>query len=111
MARPDWSGRLGVTVERAKARAEALDSRTFDEIGELRLGRPHEVLSEIRAYLLRRSGEMNNAKNNPIQSLKLKETNGAAVIVLGPTIDNGPTPEHFKFDSGARLSFGLTLRV
>lgn len=25
-------------------------------------------------------------------------------------IDKGLTPEHFHFDSGARLSFGLTLR-
>jgi hypothetical protein len=33
-----------------------------------------------------------------------------ALIVLGPTLDKGSTPEHFQFDSGARLSFGLTLR-
>jgi hypothetical protein len=25
-------------------------------------------------------------------------------------MDKGPTPQHFHFDSGARLSFGLTLR-
>ena len=98
-----------MTIERARKRAEALDSKTHDEIGQLQLGRPHEVFSDIRAYLLRRSEEM-NCRNNPIQLLKLRETNGVALIALGPTIDKGSTPEHFHFDSGARLSFGLTLR-
>jgi hypothetical protein len=98
-----------VTLERARQRAEELDSKTRDEIGKLRFGPPYEVLSEIRAYLLRRSEEM-VTKNNPGQLLKLRESNGAALIVLGPTIDKGPTPDHFRFDSGARLSFGLTLR-
>ena len=98
-----------MTLERARAHAEGLDSRTHDEIQQLRFGRPHEVLSEIRAYLLRRSEEM-NTKNNPIKLLRLRQTDEAALIVLGPAIDKGPTPEHFHFDSGARLSFGLTLR-
>ena len=31
-------------------------------------------------------------------------------IGLGPTIDKGLTDTHFRFKSGARLSFGLTLR-
>jgi hypothetical protein len=98
-----------VTLERALQRAKRLDSKTHDEIAQLRLGRPYEVFSEIRAYLLRRSSEM-ITRNNPIQLLKLREAGGAALIVLGPTIDKGPTPDHFHFDSGARLSFGLTLR-
>jgi hypothetical protein len=49
--------------------------------------------------------------NNPWNSLKFREvTNGVWLITLGPTIDKGLTLDHFKFDSGARLSFGLTLR-
>lgn len=50
-------------------------------------------------------------RNNPIQLLKFKpEQNGVAEIALGPTFDNGPTSEHFHLDSGARLSFGMTVR-
>lgn len=98
-----------MTLERARQRAEALDSKTDDEIGQLRLGRPFEVRSEIRAYLLRRSEEM-DTKNKPIELLKMQRIKGGALIVLGPEIDKGSSPEHFHFDSGARLSFGLTLR-
>ncbi len=109
MAGPSWQGGFGVTLERARKRAEALDSRTHHEIGQLRFGPPHKVFSEIRAYLWRRSQEM-DTKNSPTQLLRLRKTNGVALIALGPTIDKGPTPEHFHFDTGARLSFGLTLR-
>lgn len=98
-----------MTLERARQRAGALDSKTDDEIGRLRLGRPHEVFTEIRAYLWRRSEEM-DTRNNPYQLLKLRETNSVAFIALGPPMDKGATAEHFHFDSGARLSFGLTLR-
>ncbi|MGH9444923.1 MAG: hypothetical protein ACRD3O_04235 [Terriglobia bacterium] len=98
-----------MTLERARRRAEGLDSKSHDEIGQLRLGRPNEVLSEIRAYLLRRSEEM-DTRNYPIRLLKQHATNGVLLIALGPTVDKGSTPEHFHFDSGARLSFGLTLR-
>jgi len=98
-----------VTVERARKRAEELDSRAHLEIEQLSFGSPRRVFSEIRAYLCRRSEEM-NARNNPNQLLKLRQINGVALIALGPTIDKGPSPEHFQFDSGARLSFGLTLR-
>jgi hypothetical protein len=51
-----------------------------------------------------------DTRNNPIQLLKFTESNGVASIDLGPGIDKGPTSQHFHFDSGARLSFGLTLR-
>lgn len=29
---------------------------------------------------------------------------------MGPSIDKGPTDLHFNLESGARLSFGITLR-
>jgi hypothetical protein len=48
------------------------------------------------------------------QASKLKRTepqrSGFVSIDLGPTIDKEPTPDHFFFDSGARLSVGVTLR-
>lgn len=99
-----------MTVERARKSAEALDRRTDLDVSGLRLGLPRTVHSEIRAYLLRRSNEIDK-RNNPYQLLKLCPENGFALIVLGPAIDKGPSPDHFYFDSGARLSFGLTLRV
>jgi len=98
-----------MTLERARELAEALDTKTDSELGGLRLGTPSQVLTQIRAYLQRRSDTM-NVRNNPIQLLKLYRSNGFAQIDLGPSIDKGPTPDHFRFDSGARLSFGITLR-
>jgi hypothetical protein len=99
-----------VTVERARKLATELDARTHQELDDLRLGLPHDVLSEVRAYLLRRSEGL-RTRNNPYQLLKLRQDNGFALIVLGPTIDKGPSPDHFHLDSGACLSFGLALRV
>ena len=110
MARITWQGRLGLTREKAKNRAEARDAKTHEDVSERLHASPHGVLSQIRAYLIRRSAEI-EAGNNPIQLLKLRQdAHGMAAIFLGPAFDKGPTPEHFYFDSGARLSFGLTLR-
>jgi hypothetical protein len=109
MARPSWPWRFGVTVERARNLAETLDAMTDRELAELRLDPPHKVLSQIRAYLLRRSEKI-KTRNNPIQLLRFYSEADFAQIDLGPSIDKGSTPLHFHFDSGARLSFGLTLR-
>lgn len=98
-----------MTLERARELAEALDLKTDRELAGLQLGPPHKVLSQIRAYLLRRSEEM-KTKNNPIQLLRFHAADEFAQIDLGPSFDKGSTPQHFHFDSGARLSFGLTLR-
>ena len=49
-------------------------------------------------------------ENNPYKLLKYHPSEDVAEIEIGPRIDKGSTPEHFHFDSGARLSFGLTLR-
>jgi hypothetical protein len=99
-----------LTREAAAKRAAALDTRTAEEISGRSYDLPRRVLSQIRAYLIRRSDEM-ETRNNPIQLVKLRqERNGTALIVVGPEFDKGPTPEHFYLDSGGRLSFGLTLR-
>jgi len=99
-----------VTIEEAVRRATALDKVLHTRVGEFSLESVHEVVSSIRAYLIRRAGEM-SLENNPWTSLKFKEASrGVWLIALGPTIDKGDTPDHFHFDSGARLSFGLTLQ-
>jgi hypothetical protein len=109
MAGSSWPGGFGVTRELALRRAAALDGKTHTEVEGRLLPSPRKVFSDIRAYLGRRSQEM-DTRNDPYGLLKLFEDNSRALIVLGPTIDKGPTPQHFHFDSGARLSFGLTLR-
>lgn len=99
-----------MTREEARIRAERVDLRIHEEITKSHLPAARKMLSEIRAYLIRRSEEM-EANNNPIKLLKTsKEANGITLILLGPPIDKGATPEHFHFDSGARLSFTLSLR-
>lgn len=99
-----------MTIEDALKRATSLDTKLQAQVDGFHLPPAHKVFSGIRAYLIRRADEM-SATNNPWNLLKSKEvTNGIWLITLGPTIDKGPTPGHFIFDSGARLSFGLTLR-
>jgi hypothetical protein len=99
-----------VTLERARERALAVDERTNQEITNLLLGPPREVFSQIRAYLLRRADEMSE-RNYPHQLVKfIAEDSGLALIELGPRFDKGLEPTHFRFDSGARLSFGIILR-
>lgn len=99
-----------MTIPDAVQRAASLDEKLRSQVDEFHLQPAHEVSSKIRGYLIRRANEI-SATNNPWNSLKFKKvTNGIWLITLGPTIDKGPTPDHFHFDSGARLSFGLTLR-
>lgn len=98
-----------MTIERARHSAEALDQKTGRELMGLQLGPPSQVLTQIRAYLQRRSDEM-RTRNNPYDLLRLRNESGLAVLELGPRFDKAPTPRHFWFDSGARLCFGLTLR-
>jgi hypothetical protein len=109
MAGSSWEGRSGVTRERALQRAVVVDNNTQKETEERLFPPPRELFSEIRAYLVCRSEEMHTS-NNPYDLLKLRPSNSRALIVMGPEFDKGPTPQHFHFDSGARLSFGLTLR-
>ena len=99
-----------MTIEDAVRRATALDGVLLTRIGDFTLEAPHKVFSSIRAYLIRRADET-CVENNPWASLKFTTASkGVWLIAIGPTIDDGDTPDHFHFDSGARLSFGLTLQ-
>ena len=43
--------------------------------------------------------------------LKMRESKeGTALITLGPTIDRGLDPTHYRFSSGARLSFAIDVK-
>jgi hypothetical protein len=100
-----------LSIEEARKRAAAHDAKTAEEVAERRRGSARDMVSEVRAYLLRRSEEI-RTPNNPVKLLRSlpPERNGVALVELGPTIDKGATPEHFHFDSGARLSFCFSLR-
>ncbi len=104
-----WQGRFGVTREDALKRAKELDNGTHTALTDTPFPPPKDLFRKIRTYLIRRSDEL-DAKNNPIKLLRFTENSGVTSVALGPEIDKGSTPEHFHFDSGARLSFGLTLR-
>jgi hypothetical protein len=50
-------------------------------------------------------------ENNIRRLLRTKQDrHGQHPILLGPTFDKETATEHFQFDSGAKLSFGITLR-
>ncbi len=98
-----------MTLERARQRAAALDTNTDIALTAIRLEPPRELFTQIRGYLFRRSQEMKTG-NNAYKLLSYRLSKDLAEIELGPMIDKGSTPKHFHFDSGARLSFGLTLR-
>lgn len=86
--------------DEARQRALSLDRALSERASQIVMGRPTGVFLRLRAYLEH-------------QASKLKRTepdrNGLVSICLGPAFDKGPTPEHFLFDSGTRLSFWLML--
>jgi hypothetical protein len=69
---------------------------------------PHKVLTAIRGFLI--TNDQENNSNNAIKLLRVIRDHDLFEIVLGPPIDKGLSDTHYKFDSGARLSFGITLR-
>ena len=71
---------------------------------------PNRVFRRLRGCL-QEQAQLSRVLNDVYRIIKIADGRGAlASICLGPTFDKGPTSEHFHFDSGARLSFALTLR-
>jgi hypothetical protein len=91
--------------EHAVARASSRESAAE----ELSLSAPKRLLSEIRAYLIARQDD-GHPGTNLHQALKFRNSTDETTINLGPTIDKGNLDGHFTFRSGARLSFGVTVR-
>jgi hypothetical protein len=78
---------------------------------DLTLPSATKVMSQLRALLYNFQQEQQYAKNNVYDLIRFdKDKQGRTVVSLGPTFDKGLESEHFKFDSGARLSFGLSLQ-
>ena len=95
-------------LEDAQNRAIALNLEIDQEADAHQLDEPGMFLTHIRSLLL--SNEQQEVINNIHTLLKKTENRDMVYIVLGPQIDKGPSDGHFKFDTGARLSFGITLR-
>ena len=87
--------------EEAKRRALSLDRVLSEQVRQLPSVKPTRVFLRLRAYLEHQGGKLR--KTGP-------DFHGLVSIYLGPGIDKGPTTDHFVFDSGAHLSFWLTVR-
>jgi hypothetical protein len=93
----------------AEERARERDLQIQAKLNAYRVPAPKELLTQIRAYLLWQRDEEHHPGNLAEAELKLRFSDGRALINLGPTVDRGPDEHHFYFKSGARLSFGITV--
>jgi len=89
-------------------RAQGRDHHLSQLHSAIRLEPPKRVWQQIRAYLIARQDD--GHPGTDLHKIKLAESTDETLINLGPTIDKGQIDGHFVMKSGARLSFGLTLR-
>ncbi len=94
----------------AEKRAQQLDERLSKEASEIVALSPTQLFQKTRHYLQQQADAQNKIRNNVYGLITLRNDHEDAVIELGPLIDKGQTENHFKFESGARLSFGITTR-
>jgi hypothetical protein len=95
--------------DKAHERAKALDESTATSLASLSLPSAREAIAQLRTYLSRREAEIRKG-NNVAALLRQATSRNTVTIALGPSFDKGPTDRHFLLKSGARLSFGLTVR-
>lgn len=111
MACVTGTGRSALSLlEAARKRAARLDEKLQADVNQVSLPAARNVFIRVRAYLFERSQDMQTRNDVDSKLKKALNRDGSVSISLGPSIDKGPTPDHFHFDSGARLSFGITLR-
>lgn len=91
------------------ARAAAFERRTADELDELHIPPPRQYASEIR-YYLQRMTDTDQTKNGAHLVKTRSGEPGETVIDVGPTVFREPCDDCVLFKSGAKLSFGITLR-
>ena len=99
---------MSADLREAQLRAQELDRRLEESVSELVLPPSTELLRRLRKYLQNREDE-GHPQKNIIKQIRIDETRSQ--INLGPSIDKGPTDDHFVFSSGARLSFGVSLKI
>jgi len=97
-------------LEAARKQAARLDEKLQADVNQVSLPAARNVFIRLRAHLFERSQDMQTWNDVDSKLKKAPNRDGSVSISLGPSIDKGRTPVHFHFDSGARLSFGITLR-
>jgi hypothetical protein len=95
----------------AKRRAELRDQALSQQATETFIrNRPRRVFSHLRAYLWEQS-QLSGVRNDVYRALKMESQRGDQFLIcLGATFVKKPADAPFELGSGARLSFGLTLR-
>jgi hypothetical protein len=98
-------------IETARDLALRRDANMHDEATAIELRSVNSFFITLRVYLEKQNDRI-GAKNDIYGILKRAEDpSGLALFNLGPQIDKCDTQEHFHFPSGARLSFGITVRA
>jgi hypothetical protein len=96
----------------AQKRAFELEGRIDAAVREIVLPDPRKLFGSLRTYLQQRADEGHPQRPLSVyDKIRLHQEDGVAEINLGPSIDKGKTDQHFLFGSGARLSFGLSVKV
>ena len=95
----------------ASERARTLDEALETSLESITLPASRVALAQVRTYLLDQNVEMGARRNNVQAILKIEIDRDLVFITLGPSFDKGPTTSHFHLKSGARWSFGITLRA
>ncbi len=90
----------------ANARARLLDERVAEELERIELAR--DFHGQLRFYLQRMT-DRGFCKKPRLEQLRTPE--GHTRIGVGPPIYRAPCQDCLIFKSGARLSFGITLRA
>lgn len=93
----------------AEQRAAVADIKLGEQLTAIHLDSSNEVKAQIRTYLLKVDAEMGTG-NNVHKLLKTATSGKVTEIEVGPHFEKGPTGSYFQLESGARLSFGITLR-
>ncbi|MCX6631355.1 MAG: hypothetical protein NTW28_27395 [Candidatus Solibacter sp.] len=93
----------------AHERAKTLDGGIEQSVEGLALRSLRDSVAQIRTYLQWQDADLGH-RNNVARILRMVGNHGLTFISVGPSFDHGPTESHFKLESGARLSFGITLR-
>jgi len=95
----------------AHKKAEALDEVLSSRINTTKIETAKKLFYRLQSYLVEQC--RNHAASNNIYS-KIKfyaaDSKGVALILLGPSIDKGPSEEHINLDSGSRLSFLVAVK-
>lgn len=92
------------------AAAQMLEERTELHLANIALPPPQLYFRQIRSYLQRITDTDQTTNGAHLLSQRTLD-NGDTQIDAGPTIFREPCEDCIQFRSGAKLSFGITLRV